>query len=113
MDQKLTLDVPLHLTGTPVGVENGGELMHLKRDLKVSCLPGDLPDFIEVDVSGLEIGDSLKVQDVPVQEGITVLDSSDVGVAMVFMSKGAASKAAEAEEEAEGETSTEEASAEQ
>jgi len=53
MDHKLTIDVPLRFTGTPVGVLNGGDLQHLKRDLKVSCLPTALPDFIEVDVSGL------------------------------------------------------------
>jgi large subunit ribosomal protein L25 len=110
MDHKLALDVPLHFAGIPIGVENGGELTHLKRDLKVSCLPADLPDFIEVDVTGLEIGDSIKVQDIPVQEGITVLDPGDVGVAMVVMVKVAAPKA-EAEE-TEGEPAPEVESAE-
>jgi large subunit ribosomal protein L25 len=87
MDHRLTLDVPLHFTGIPVGVQNGGELQHLKRDLKVSCLPSVLPDFIEIDVTGLDIGDSIKVQDIPVPEGITVLDPGDVGVAMVAVVK--------------------------
>jgi large subunit ribosomal protein L25 len=87
MDHRLTLDVPLHFAGIPVGVQNGGELQHLKRDLKVSCLPSVLPDFIEIDVTGLDIGDSIKVQDIPVPEGITVLDPGDVGVAMVAVVK--------------------------
>ena len=87
MDHKLTLDVPIHFAGIPVGVTNGGELQHLKRDLKISCLPSVLPDFIEIDVSGLEIGDSIKVQDIQVPEGITVLDPGDVGVAMVAVVK--------------------------
>jgi large subunit ribosomal protein L25 len=87
MDQRLTLDVPLHFAGIPVGVVNGGELQHLKRDLKISCLPSALPDFIEIDVTGLEIGDSIKVQDIRVPEGITVLDPGDVGVAMVAIVK--------------------------
>ena len=87
MDRKLTLDIPIHFAGTPVGVQNGGELQHLKRELKVSCLPSDLPDFIDVDVSGLDIGNSLKVQDIKVPEGITVLDPGDVGVAMVAIVK--------------------------
>jgi large subunit ribosomal protein L25 len=87
MDHKLTLDVPLRFAGIPVGVENGGELQHLKRDLKISCLPAVLPDFIEIDVSGLEIGDSIKVQDIRVPEGVTVLDPGDVGVAMVAVVK--------------------------
>jgi large subunit ribosomal protein L25 len=105
MDHKLTLDVPIHFTGTPVGVTNGGELQHLKRDLKVSCLPSVLPDFIELDVSKLDIGDSIKVQDIPVAEGIAVLDPGDVGVAMVAMVKVTvpqAEKPAEGEAAAEG-----------
>jgi large subunit ribosomal protein L25 len=116
MDHKLTLDVPLRFTGIPVGVQNGGELQHLKRDLKVSCLPSVLPDFIEIDVTGLEIGDSIKVQDIRVPEGITVLDPGDVSVVMVAVVKvsvpepevvEAAEGEAAAEEEpaAEGETS--------
>jgi large subunit ribosomal protein L25 len=87
MDRKLTLDVPLRFAGIPVGVTNGGELQHLKRDLKVSCLPNALPDYIDVDVSGLDIGNSIKVQDIAVPEGITVLDGGDVGVAMVAVIK--------------------------
>lgn len=87
MDHKLTLDVPIRFAGIPIGVQNGGELQHLKRDLKISCLPGVLPDYIEIDVAGLEIGDSIKVQDIRVPEGITVLDPGDVGVAMVAVVK--------------------------
>jgi len=97
MDHKLTVDLPLHFVGTPVGVVNGGELQHLKRDLKVSCLPADLPEFIDVDVSGLDIGNSIKVQDIKVAEGISVLDPGDVGVAMVAVVKVAVPQAAAAE----------------
>ncbi|MBU2054156.1 MAG: 50S ribosomal protein L25/general stress protein Ctc [Proteobacteria bacterium] len=104
VDHKLTIDVPLHFTGTPVGVVNGGELQQLKRDLKISCLPSSLPDFIEVDVSGLEIGDSLKVQDIRTPDDIAVLDPGDVGVVMVAVMKVSAPKA---EEEAEGEAAAE------
>jgi len=87
MDHKLTIDIPLHFTGNPIGVQNGGELQHLKRDLKVSCLPSVLPEFIDIDVSGLDIGNSIKVQDIKVPEGIEVLDSGDIGVAMVAFVK--------------------------
>jgi large subunit ribosomal protein L25 len=101
MDRKLTIDIPLHFTGIPVGVQNGGELQHLKRDLKVSCLPADLPDFIDLDVSGMDIGNSIKVQDITVPEGITVLDQGDIGVAMVAFVKVSVPQAeAAAEEEA-------------
>lgn len=97
MDHRITLEVPLHFTGVPVGVENGGELQHLKRDLKISCLPADLPNFIEIDVTGLEIGDSIKVQDIRVPEGIAVLDPGDVGVAMVAVVKVSVPQGEEAE----------------
>jgi len=97
MDQRLTLDVPLHFAGIPVGVVNGGELQHLKRDLKISCLPSALPDSIEIDVTGLEIGDSIKVQDIRVPEGITILDPGDVGVAMVAIVKVSVPQPEEAE----------------
>jgi len=101
MDHKLTLEIPIRFSGTPIGVQNGGELQHLKRDLKVSCLPSDLPDFIDLDVSGLDIGNSIKVQDIKVPEGITVLDPGDVGVAMVAVVKVSVPQAeAAAEEEA-------------
>ena len=87
MDHKLTIDIPLRFVGTPIGVENGGELQHLKRDIKVSCLPAAMPDFIDVDVSGLEIGASIKIQDLQIPEGVEVLDPGDVGVAIVSFVK--------------------------
>jgi large subunit ribosomal protein L25 len=107
MDQKLTVDIPLNFTGTPVGVVNGGELQHLKRELKISCLPSDLPDDIEVDISGLEIGDSLKVRDIPLPKGVAVVDHKDVGIAAVYEIKVAAAVAETTEKEDE-ETSQEE-----
>ncbi|MHB8769580.1 MAG: 50S ribosomal protein L25 [Syntrophales bacterium] len=97
MDHKLTLDIPIRFVGDPIGVQNGGELQHLKRDLKVSCLPADLPEFIDLDVSGLDIGHSIKVQDIAVPEGVTVLDPGDVGVAIVAIVKVSVPQAAEAE----------------
>jgi large subunit ribosomal protein L25 len=103
MDHKLTIDVPLRFAGIPVGVQNGGELQHLKRDLKVSCLPNVLPDFFEVDVSGMDIGNSIRVQDIPVPEGITVLDPGDVGVAMVAVVKVSVPQVEAEEGKAEGE----------
>ncbi|MEI8172110.1 MAG: 50S ribosomal protein L25/general stress protein Ctc [Deltaproteobacteria bacterium] len=83
MDQMITFDIPIHFIGVPVGIDNGGELHHLKRDLKVSCLPGKLPDFIEVDVSSLDIGDAIRVQDIKIADDITILDPEDAPIATV------------------------------
>jgi large subunit ribosomal protein L25 len=100
MDHKLVIDVPLNFIGTPIGVQNGGELQHLKRDLKVSCLPSALPDSIDLDVSGLDVGNSIKVGDIAVPEGLTVLDPGDIGVAMVAFVKVSVPVAEAAAEEA-------------
>ena len=85
--QAITLDIPIHFTGVAPGVETGGELHHIKRDIKVSCLFAVLPEFVEVDVSGLNIGDSIKVHDIKLPEGITVLDPEDTIIASVTAPK--------------------------
>ena len=115
MEHKLTFEVSLRFTGKAVGVENGGELQHIKREVKVSCLPANLPDHIDVDVSALNIGDSIKVKELTLAEGITVLDLPDAAVAAVAVIKiakptpaeeeaAAAAAAATAAAEAEGAT---------
>lgn len=83
--RKITMDVSLRFIGKAIGVENGGELQHIKRQVKISCLPLDLPDHIDADVTNLEIGDSLKIRDLNVAEGITLLDRPDTSIAAVAM----------------------------
>jgi large subunit ribosomal protein L25 len=85
--RKLIIDVSLRFIGKAIGVENGGELQHIKREVKVSCLPLDLPDHIDVDVTNLEIGDSIKIRDLKVPEGITMLDRPDASIASVAVIK--------------------------
>lgn len=98
--RKITMDVALNFIGKAIGVENGGELQHLKREVKVSCLPLDLPDHIDVDVTDLEIGDSVKIRDLKVAEGVTLLDRPDTSVASVAMIKVAKVEEAAKEEAA-------------
>jgi len=98
MDHRLTVEVPIHLVGKPVGLIDGGELHHLKRELKISGLPSALPEYVEVDVSGLRIGDSVKVGDIKLAKGIEALDADDIAVAAVAATR-AAEAAAEAVEE--------------
>jgi large subunit ribosomal protein L25 len=92
MDLPFTFDVPIHFKGTPVGVENGGELQHVKRDLKVSCIPTKLPDFIEVDLSALDIGDQLRVSHIKGTDDLTLLDAGEVVIASISAPKAAAVK---------------------
>ena len=83
MDHKLTMDVPIHLLGQPIGVKMGGELHQFKRDLKVSCLPSAMPKFVELDISGLDIGNTLRVADVTLAEGVDILDADEAQIISV------------------------------
>ncbi|HET7693222.1 MAG TPA: 50S ribosomal protein L25/general stress protein Ctc [Gemmatimonadota bacterium] len=83
MDEKIQVEVPIVLIGTPTGVKNkGGVLDHQLRELEVFCLPGSIPEKIELDVSNLDIGDSIHVSDIelPDVEILTELDRAVVAV---------------------------------
>src|SRR5258705_5910468 len=65
LTERITVQVPIVLVGTPTGVKDaGGILEHLLREVEVECLPTEIPSKLEVDVSGLAIGDSLHVSDI-------------------------------------------------
>jgi large subunit ribosomal protein L25 len=109
MEHAITLDVPIHFKGQAIGVENGGDLHHIRREIKVSCLFTVLPEFVEVDISGLNIGDSIKVQDIELPDGVNVLDPQDTIIASVTAPK-AVVKAEPVQEEQETVEPQEEAS---
>lgn len=81
-DEQLTVEVPLVLTGKPVGVTEGGILQQARRFLDVVCLPQDIPEKIEMDVSELKIGHSLHVADVKVP-GLKLKFATNFTVAVV------------------------------
>ncbi len=84
MNKPIRVKVPLHLTGgMPAGVKEGGILHHNMRELYIECLPGDLPDFIEVDASGLAIAQGLHLKDVAAREGVRYLDDPEQMVVSV------------------------------
>ncbi|HEX8680642.1 MAG TPA: 50S ribosomal protein L25 [Chthoniobacterales bacterium] len=71
MDEMIEADVPLEPIGTANGVKNfGGLLEQNLRSLSIECLPRDLPDVIQVDVSALNIGDAIHVRDIPLPPGV-------------------------------------------
>src|SRR5438034_10824877 len=79
MDEKIQADVPLEALGIPTGVKNfGGLLDQNLRALAIECLPRDLPDKITVDVSALNIGDSIHVRDVKLPPGVTAKVQPDL-----------------------------------
>jgi large subunit ribosomal protein L25 len=75
--EKITVDVPLTMVGTPEGVRNaGGVLEQFQREIEIDVLPRHIPERIEVDVSALEIGDSIHVSDISVENAEILMDGS-------------------------------------
>ncbi|PKN79606.1 MAG: hypothetical protein CVU51_15095 [Deltaproteobacteria bacterium HGW-Deltaproteobacteria-1] len=102
MKKKLVFDVSLNFVGKAIGVENGGELQHIKREVKVLCLPSDLPDHIDVDITAIEIGHSIKVKDIQIPENLTHVDPPEAAVVSVAAVKVVKVEAAAEEVPVEG-----------
>ena len=68
--QKLTAIVPVHFVGEDAPVKKGGEISHVLNEIEVTCLPKDLPEFIEVDLSALEIGAIVHLSDLKAPKGV-------------------------------------------
>lgn len=83
MTKKLRIAIPVELVGDAPGVEAGGILEHLIREIDVECLPVDIVESINVDVSKLNIGDILTVNDLQIDPKLTILTSKTVAVASV------------------------------
>lgn len=76
-DVAIQVDVPVHPVGESAGVKEGGVLEHHLWELHVECLPTNVPESLEVDISELQVGDSLKVEAVEVPEGVTILTPAE------------------------------------
>jgi len=96
----LRAKVSLHITGNPIGVREGGILEKPLHEIEVECLPKDLPERIEVDVSSLNVNQSLHVRDIPLGEGVKLVSAPDQVVALVKFAKAEAVAAPTAEEAA-------------
>ena len=84
MDQKLTVEVPIVLKGEAVGVkQQGGILEQLLREVEIECLPADIPNSIEVDITELVFGKVLRVSDLPKSDKLKYLSDSNQPVAHV------------------------------
>ena len=121
LSQKLTLRAPLHFINEEDchGVKmEGGQIAHTMNDLEIECLPADLPEYIEVDMSEVTLGQTLHISDIKLPEGVTSValthgEDHDLPVAAVVKSKaieededleaGSAEEGAEAGDEEEGE----------
>ena len=84
MDKEITVDIPVTLVNTPIGVtEEGGFLQHIRRDITVSCLPDSLIDSLDIDVSEMNIGDTVHIRDIEFPEGITCSEEGHLTVVVV------------------------------
>jgi large subunit ribosomal protein L25 len=75
--------VPLRFVGKAAGVVRGGILQPIVREIEVECLPLDIPEFFNVDVSELDIGDSVHVEELTMPEGVTALFDSNFALVTV------------------------------
>jgi large subunit ribosomal protein L25 len=98
--ERVHIQIPINFVGTPVGVKNGGILQHTMDELDVEVSADSIPESIDVDVSMLEIGDSVHVSDLKVPEAIKVLDGADRSVCSVSPPQAGIADAAAAPAEA-------------
>ncbi len=104
MDEKVRVQVAVELTGTAHGVKtDGGVLDFSHREVHVECLPGDIPNRIEADVTELHLGQHLTAGDLKLPEGVTLLDEPERVLVSVMHSKTEAAAGTEAAAEGEPE----------
>jgi large subunit ribosomal protein L25 len=84
VNTKLKLNVPLHFVGRAAGVDAGGILQPIKREVQVQCLPTEIPEFIEIDVSALGIHDAVHLSDLRAPAGVELVIDSDEAVVTVL-----------------------------
>lgn len=88
MTETIEVKVAVHHTGEAAGVKMGGVLDHVRREIDVECLPGNIPASIDVDVTNLAIGKSIHVSDLILPKGVVCLDAPDMVLMTVLLPKG-------------------------
>lgn len=109
MDKKISLKVPLRINGRAKGIEEGGILQTVTREIELECLPTDIPEFIEVDVSQLDIGESIHVKDLALRSTFRILADDSLTLVTVVPPEAEEKAAAPEEEEKEEVTAESEA----
>ena len=84
MDKPVNIKIPVQLTGNPIGViEEGGVLNQASNEIEIQCLPADIPEYFETDISELNLGDSINVGSIELNEKITLVTPEDTILASV------------------------------
>ena len=113
LDEPVTTQVPIRLVGSATGVQEGGVLTFLLRQLSVSCLPLLIPEEVQVDISEMDIGDSIRIEDLTLDEGVENLEDPQAQIVSVvppIVEVEPVEEDEEIEEGEEGELVTEETS---
>lgn len=105
-NKEIAMDIPVVLTGNSIGVRAGGVLRRNRRKLRIKALPTNLPDFIEVDISNLRIGNKVYVSQLP-SEDYKFLHSDNTVVCQVKQSRVSVAELEDDEDEEEGTEGTE------
>jgi large subunit ribosomal protein L25 len=84
MDRKINVNIPVVTTGQSKGVEDGGILQIVRRELEVLCLPFEIPETIEIDISDLDIGDSIHVSDISLEGDVEFLEDAHFAIVTVL-----------------------------
>jgi large subunit ribosomal protein L25 len=100
MDRKIKVNVPVVTIGQAEGLEQGGTLQIVRRELEVLCLPNEIPESFEIDITDLTIGDSVHVQDIPLKGNIEIPAETNFTVLTILTPKVEALEVEEEEEEA-------------
>lgn len=84
--EKIKLEIPVQLVGSPIGVKEGGVIQHVMHKIEVECLPRNIPEHITIDISGLKLNDSVHISDLKYDD-IEFIDSQDSLIVQVTHAK--------------------------
>ncbi|MCU7914454.1 MAG: 50S ribosomal protein L25/general stress protein Ctc [Candidatus Thiodiazotropha sp. (ex Gloverina cf. vestifex)] len=109
-DEKIRLHVPIHFTNeeTSPGIKSGGQASHVMADVEISCLPKDLPEFIEIDMSNLEMGAIIHASELTLPSGVELAasDSGEDPIVLTIHTAHRSEEEGESEATGEGESET-------
>jgi large subunit ribosomal protein L25 len=83
MNEKVKVSVAVHLVGSAAGVKEGGIVQYGMRQLEIECLPNEIPDFIEANISDLKVNESLHIRDITVPDGVRILSDGESTLATI------------------------------
>jgi large subunit ribosomal protein L25 len=85
MKEKLTVSIPIHLTGKAIGLTKGGLVELHRREIEVRCLPGNIPESIVVEISAMDIGDNIHINDLKLPEGVEIPHEQNFTIVSVLL----------------------------